>query len=91
MLLRRFIHLPTRWGWTSEASWEGCGKAFNISIPAQEHLIIQGVKYNPEFRELEVWGHYANKKYMDTVYNGCSKYVPADIGRPESKEGDGRR
>jgi hypothetical protein len=69
------------------------GKSFNISVPTQDHLVIQGMKYNPECRQIEIWGHLAEEKYVATKYNErdrSTKYVPPDISRPESQEGDGR-
>jgi hypothetical protein len=91
--MKRFIHLPVRWGWTCNSNWQGVGKAFNISIPTQEHLVVQGMKYNPQCSQIEVWGYYTDEKYIDTEYNertGSPKYVSPDFSRPESKEGNGR-
>jgi hypothetical protein len=92
MSLRRFIHLPVRWGWQCNSNWQGTGKAFEISIPTQDHLVVQGMKYNPQFKQIEVWGYLAEDKYVATEYNErhrIPKYVPADISRPEGKEGNG--
>jgi hypothetical protein len=51
------------------------------------------MKYNPEVCQIEVWGYLTGEKYIDTQYNERnrrSQYVPSDLSRPESKEGDGR-
>ena len=88
-MIRRFIHSSIRWGWTCNSDWQGIGKSFNVSIPAQEHLVIQGMKYNPNQRQIEVWGYYSEDKYVDTKYNGRPIYVPSDQCRPESEERNG--
>ena len=94
MSLRRFIHLPVRWGWQCNSNWSGNGKAFEITIPTnQKDLVIQGMKYNPQFHQIEVWGYLAEEKYVAPQYNErdrSTQYVPADICRPEGEEGIGR-
>jgi hypothetical protein len=91
--MKRFLHLPSKWGWQCNSNWQGVGKSFNITIPTQNHLVVQGMKYNPELCQIEVWGYTTGEKYIDTEYNErhrSPKYVPPDISRPESQEGTGR-
>jgi len=92
MFLRRFLHKPVRWGWTCNSNWSGNGRAFEISIPTQDHLVIQGMKYNPKFNQIEVWGYLTEEKYIDTEYNErhrIPQYVSTDISRPEAEERNG--
>jgi hypothetical protein len=62
MFWRRLIHTSPKWGWTCNSNWQGVGKSFNISIPTQDAVVIQGMKYNKEFQQIEVWGYLAEDK-----------------------------
>jgi len=89
-MLRRFIHLPVQWGWTCNSNWQGMGKSFNLTIPTQDDLVLQGMIYNPKCKQIEVWGYYAKDKYVDTEYNGRPLNVSPDECRPESNKANGR-
>jgi hypothetical protein len=73
----------TKWGWTCNSNWSGVGKSFNLSIPVQDDVVLQGMIYNPKCKQIEVWGHYAPDKNMGSIYN--------DITSPETTSRNGGR
>jgi hypothetical protein len=73
----------TKWGWTCNSNWSGVGTSFNISIPVQEDIVLQGMIYNQKSKQIEVWGHYAPDKNIGSIYN--------DIQSPEGTSRNGRQ
>ena len=56
------------WGWECNARWAGKGNQFNITVPTRDDVVIEGVKYVPAFKHIEVWGYMRPDKNMDTQY-----------------------
>lgn len=91
-MIKRFIHTPIRWGWTCNSDWQGVGKSFSLTIPTQEMVVLQGMTYNPKYKQIEVWGYYGEDKYVSTEYNERHPRPlngNPDQCRPESKERNG--
>lgn len=72
-----------RWGWCCNANWIGINSAFTLSVPANRHLIIHGARYNPTFKEIEIWGieTVLPNKNTITLYN--------DLTNPQRSSGIG--
>jgi hypothetical protein len=82
-----------KWGWECNARWSGTGNSFNLTIPTNHRdVVIQGVKYNPTFKEIEVWGYITPNNNVGTKYKNdlphpeCS---PSDGGHPCDRGTDG--
>ena len=76
--------MKLNWGWMCNASWTGLGNSFNITIPATQNLVIQGMRFNKEFKHIECWGHLEPNNNIGTQYKD-------DIGNPESTSCYGRQ
>lgn len=75
---------PLHWGWTCNATWKGLGNSFTLTVPANKsNLIIQGMRFNKQFNEIECWGYFEN--------NNIGSQYKDDISSPEGSPCSGRR
>ena len=78
-----------RWGWECNARWQGIGKSFTLDLPAPlsaagSTLIIEGMRYNDTFKQIEAWGYMKPNNNISTQYKD-------DIINPECAFGPSRR
>lgn len=81
----------TYWSWCCNSSWSGVGDSFNLSIPVQQNVTLQGMLYNPKSKQIEVWGHYSPDKNIASMYNDIqSPKTASGYGRPSGDGGAAR-
>ena len=87
----RMVRLPSvNWGWTCNSHWQGFNKSWTLTIPAvREGLVIQGMRYNAQFNQIEAWGYIEGDnnvvtKYKDDVIN------PERTSGTSGQQSDGR-
>jgi hypothetical protein len=70
----------------------GKGNQFNISIPTNKDVVVEGMKYNPTFKSIEVWGYVKPDKNIDPQYKNDLIHPESPFstcGRPSNGGADG--
>ena len=80
------------WAWVCNSQWQGTAKTFTLRVPSLRHVMVQDVKFNPRFMEIEISGYIKPDNNIGSQYNDPIHPQRTSIyGRPQSNGGaDGK-